>query len=288
MPRFCLGDAVHRHPPLNGLGSNTCIQDAFNLAWKIAYVHQGIAPSSLLSTYSIERQPVGHSIITRANQAFRDHFHIWEALGMLHDSPDARREALQQLASATPEGQERRRAWQRGITHTRHEFHGLGVEMGQHYTGPGVFTSDETEEYTRSGRAAEDQVSYYEPSTYPGCRLPHVWLNRSIPGKPVSTIDLTGHGAFTLLTGIGGDCWKPAASGVASKLKVPLQAYSIGFRQDWEDVYFDWERVRGVDESGAILVRPDRFVAWRAVKALDGAESCGIKLTEVLKSVLGY
>lgn len=40
---FCLGDAVHRHPPFNGLGSNTCIQDAFNLAWKIKYVEQGLA-----------------------------------------------------------------------------------------------------------------------------------------------------------------------------------------------------------------------------------------------------
>lgn len=39
---FCLGDAVHRHPPFNGLGSNTCIQDAFNLAWKVAYVIQGM------------------------------------------------------------------------------------------------------------------------------------------------------------------------------------------------------------------------------------------------------
>lgn len=207
---------------------------------------------------------------------------------MLHDNPDVRKEALQQLASATPEGRKRRRAWQRGISHTCHEFHGLGVEMGQHYTGPGVHTSDEAEAYTRPGRAAEDQVLYYEPSTYPGCRLPHVWLNRSIPGKPVSTIDLAGHGAFTLFTGIGGDCWKPAASGIASKLGVPLQVYSIGFRQDWEDMYFDWERVRGVDESGAVLVRPDRFVAWRVVEALDGVEACGIKLTQVMKSVLGY
>ena len=39
--RFCLGDAVHRHPPSNGLGSNTCIQDAYNLAWKVAHVLQG-------------------------------------------------------------------------------------------------------------------------------------------------------------------------------------------------------------------------------------------------------
>ena len=41
--RHCLGDAVHRHPPMNGLGSNTCIQDAFNLAWKVALVEKGKA-----------------------------------------------------------------------------------------------------------------------------------------------------------------------------------------------------------------------------------------------------
>ena len=39
--RYCLGDAVHRHPPMNGLGSNTCIQDAANLAWKVAMVEKG-------------------------------------------------------------------------------------------------------------------------------------------------------------------------------------------------------------------------------------------------------
>src|SRR5947209_13662549 len=67
-PRFCLGDAVHRHPPFNGLGSNTCIQDAFNLAWKVAYVHKNLASPSLLESYNAERQPVGLGVITRANQ----------------------------------------------------------------------------------------------------------------------------------------------------------------------------------------------------------------------------
>lgn len=62
---FCLGDAVHRHPPFNGLGSNTCIQDAFNLAWKIAFVIQNKAGTEILNTYSEERQPVGKSIVQR-------------------------------------------------------------------------------------------------------------------------------------------------------------------------------------------------------------------------------
>lgn len=202
----------------------------------------------------------------------------------LHD----RKEALQQLAAATPEGRKRRRALQQGIYHTRHEFHGLGVEMGQRYTGSGVYASDEPHEYVRTGRAAEDEVLYYEQSTYPGCRLPHVWLNKAVPKKPVSTIDLAGHGEFTLFTGIGGDIWKNSADRVARRLGVKLQVHSIGFRQDWEDVYFEWERLRGVEESGAILVRPDRFVAWRVLEMLESIEVCEAKLTEVMRSVLEY
>lgn len=83
--RFCLGDAVHRHPPMNGLGSNTCIQDAANLAWKVALVEKGKIPSpqevlkdgianrfmsgsagkALLDTYTLERQPVGAQVVQR-------------------------------------------------------------------------------------------------------------------------------------------------------------------------------------------------------------------------------
>lgn len=162
---------------MNGLGSNTCIQDAFNLAWKVAYVHRGIASPALLSSYSVERQPVGRSITTRANQAFRDHFHVWDAMGTLPKDVATRKQVLEELRAATPEGQQRRRAFQDAITRTSHEFHGLGVEMGQVYNGPGIYDADEEQPYTRSGRAADDDVLYYEPSTYPGCRLPHVWLN---------------------------------------------------------------------------------------------------------------
>ena len=284
---FCLGDAVHRHPPLNGLGSNTCIQDAFNLAWKIAYVHKGIASPSILLSYSAERQPVGHSIITRANQAFRDHFDIWDSLGMLDKNVEGRKQALHELSLATPAGNKRRRALQNAVTHTRHEFHGLGIEMNQQYSGQGIYDADEKVPYTLSGRAAEDPVLYHSPNTYPGCRLPHVWLNTTIPDKPVSTIDLAGHGEFTLFTGIGGEFWKNAAETLSRELGCPLQTYSIGFRQDLEDVYYEWERVRGVEESGAVLVRPDRFVAWRAVEVLDSADACEKKLGDVMRVILG-
>ncbi|EXJ87569.1 hypothetical protein A1O3_04529 [Capronia epimyces CBS 606.96] len=285
---FCLGDAVHRHPPMNGLGSNTCIQDAFNLAWKVAYVHKGLAPPSLLSSYSIERQPVGRSIITRANDGFRDHFHVWESLGTLPENVEDRRKILEELQAPTAAGVARRKKFQEAITRTSHEFHGLGIEMNQVYAGPGIYTADEPEPYKRPGRAAEDDVLYYEPSTYPGSRLPHVWLNKTVPTDPMSTIDLAGHGAFSLFTGIGGDHWKQAAKQLSAELGVPINVHSIGFRQEWEDVYFDWTRLRGVEESGAVLVRPDRFVAWRAPEVLESAGACEAKLGQVLRSVLGH
>ncbi|KAJ5825462.1 hypothetical protein N7474_002600 [Penicillium riverlandense] len=286
--RFCLGDAVHRHPPLNGLGSNTCIQDAFNLAWKIAYVHRGLARPSLLDSFSEERQPVGQSVIARANQALRDHVQIWDALGLLSGDVSTRQEILRELESATAEGSERRRKLREGILHTAHEFHGLGVEMNQHYTSQAIYTADETYPYKLEGRAADDEVLYHEPGTYPGCRLPHVWLNKAVPTQPISTIDLAGHGAFILFTGIGGaQNWRDAAARVSTSLGVAIGVHSLGFRQDWEDVYYDWESVRGVQESGAVLVRPDRVVAWRAERVPGDGEACERKLRSVMDSVLG-
>ena len=70
---FCGGDAVHRHPPSSGLGSNTCMGDAFNLAWKLAFVVKGYAGERLLDSYSLERAPVGEQIVARANQSRRDY-----------------------------------------------------------------------------------------------------------------------------------------------------------------------------------------------------------------------
>lgn len=268
--------------------SSDDILDAFNLAWKVAYVHRGLAAPSLLSSYSIERQPVGASVIARANNGFREHSRIWEALGMLPAEVTTRKQALCELRAATPEGVQRRHAFQTAIKNTCHEFHGLGIEMNQRYEGLGIYDADESQPYQLTGRAAEDPVLFYEPSTYPGCRLPHVWLNRALPGAPVSTVDIAGHGAFTLFTGIGGEAWKVAAATVAATLRVPIATCSIGFRQDWEDVYFDWERLRGVEESGALLVRPDRFVAWRASAMLENAEACRKKLEAVLCAVLGW
>src|SRR6266700_8324616 len=76
---FCMGDAVHRHPPNNGLGSNTSIQDAYNLAWKLALVRKEKADPSLLETYNDERAPVGKQIVERANKSIVETGLIYDA-----------------------------------------------------------------------------------------------------------------------------------------------------------------------------------------------------------------
>ncbi|KAL8343037.1 hypothetical protein RB598_004406 [Gaeumannomyces tritici] len=289
---FCLGDAVHRHPPFNGLGSNTCIQDSFNLAWKLAYVMQGKAGRALLDTYTPERQPVGKGIVKRANDGFRDHNHVFTALGHLLPTVDERRAALAELAADTPAGRKRRADLQWAIANSEHEFHGLGIEMNQRYAGVGssaVCAADDAADLGDLSLEPEnpDEVLYYTPSTRPGRRLPHVWLNTAEPGEPVTTIDLAGKGGFLLLTGIGGAAaWRAAAKAAVEALGVPVRVVSVGYDQDLEDVYFNWARVRAVGESGCVLARPDRFVAWRC-RELKGDEAWATKkLDEVLRAIL--
>ena len=77
---FCVGDAVHRHPPTNGLGSNTSIQDSYNLAWKLHHVLAGLASPALLDSYNAERAPVARQIVERANQSIADTGRIIAAL----------------------------------------------------------------------------------------------------------------------------------------------------------------------------------------------------------------
>ncbi|KAI1856387.1 hypothetical protein JX265_011634 [Neoarthrinium moseri] len=233
-----------------------------------------------------ERQPVGESIVTRANQSFRNHSKVWDSMGATKSDLAERQSCFGELTEPGEEGFRRRQAFQKAIKGTMEEFHALGTEMGQRYTGAGVFTADELRPFELTGRASKNPSLYYEPNTYPGSRLPHVWLNKAVPTTATSTIDIAGRGNFVLLTGIGGDAWKEAARRISSDLNVPLEAHSIGFRQDWEDFYFEWERLRGVEESGAVLIRPDRVVAWRAEKVMGDVEECLQKLQAVLISIL--
>ena len=279
---FCLGDAVHRHPPFNGLGSNTCVQDAYNLAWKVAYVEQGLANPSILETFSQERQPIGEGVIRRANQGLRDHGPVYEALGVLPEDREERIRQHNELAAPTKVGRERRERLRKAVKYTEHEFGGIGQEMNQWYESDAIYLADEP---APRATAPEDKVLNYQIITYPGSRLPHAWLNKRTPSQPpISTQDLAGKKAFCLLTGPGGAAWKEAAYEACRYLGVVVNVYSIGWCQDWEDVYGDWARRREVEEDGCVLLRPDRVVCWRSKEMRGDAKK---QLLHVLRSVLG-
>jgi 2-polyprenyl-6-methoxyphenol hydroxylase-like FAD-dependent oxidoreductase len=278
---FCLGDSVHRHPPNHGLGSNTCIQDAHNLAWKIAYVEKGWAGRELLDSYNDERQPVGQQVVTLTNASLRNHMKIWGILGTYEPTPAARMEKIHELKANTPKGRQRREDLQAALKRIHREEQGLGIEMNQHYTSNAVYKSDQGPMPTFE----TDDLEYYHATTYPGARVPHVWLYPgAVPCKKVSTYDLAGNAKFALFTGIGGEGWKTAAKQVSDELGVPIVAYSIGYGQDYKDIYLDWANIRGADEDGCVLVRPDYFVAWRSNNWEEGSSAS--KLKDVVKSVL--
>jgi 2-polyprenyl-6-methoxyphenol hydroxylase-like FAD-dependent oxidoreductase len=113
-------------------------------------------------------------------------------------------------------------------------------------------------------------VTDYVPSARPGSRAPHVWLDRA--GDRVSTLDLFD-GSFVLLAGPRGSAWCEAVGRVASELNVPLKASAVGLSGDLTDPEGVWAREYGIEPEGAVLVRPDGYVAWRSAAGLEAPEA---------------
>ncbi|MEV7043204.1 FAD-dependent monooxygenase [Amycolatopsis sp. NPDC051061] len=273
---FCAGDAVHRHPPSNGLGSNTSIQDSYNLAWKLAMVLRGEAGEGLLDSYSAERAPVGKQIVDRANLS-RDQFGpIFAALGISGDTDaDGITAGLETCLAPTAEGALKRRELEKAIELKHYEFNAHGVEMDQRYASGAVLPDGVVASSER------DAELFHRPSTEPGAKLPHAWLVGP-HGRRVSTLDLVGGGRWTVLTGLTGTAWRDAAAKVGAELGLDLRAVRVG-DPEGRDAYGDWSRLSGIDEDGCLLIRPDGYVAWRHRTAdAEAAKS----LLRALKSLL--
>jgi len=278
---FCVGDAIHRHPPTNGLGSNTSIQDSYNLAWKLAHVVSGAATPALLETYDAERAPVARQIVERANQSIADTGKILTALDV-SDTTDVDR-LEQQLAlrkAPGPEGEKIRAALREAIAYKAYEFDAHGVEHNHRYVSSAV-VSDGTPmpEYRR------DPELYAQPTTWPGARIPHTWVTRN--GRRVSTLDLVGGGRFAVVTGIGGESWLEAARAVGDELGLVITPVSIGPGQEIEDPYGTWAELREIEDGGVMLVRPDLYIGARHLSSPSSAPEARDWLGSALSTVLG-
>jgi putative polyketide hydroxylase len=210
---FVVGDAAHIVPPTGGLGGNTGIQDAHNLAWKLAAVLQGQAGPGLLDTYHDERHGVG--VFTMGQALARAQARMGIGAG---DTPPL-----------VPYG---------------------AIAFGYQYRSSAIL-------------GAADDAAPLPPEQLtgqPGTRAPHRPVTRD--GQERSTIDLYGR-RFVLLAGSGGAPWVSAAGGVARALDVPLDAYRFGA----ELPVAGGDAGHGIGPEGALLVRPDGFVAWRSATA---------------------
>ncbi len=219
---FLVGDAAHRFPPTGGLGLNTGVQDAHNLAWKIAGVEAGWGGDALLDTYAVERRPVAER---NADVSLRNAMRIGEVYQALA--------ANDGLASA--------------IANQAEHFDMLGLQLGFVYAWGALVPEGEA--------SPPSSIREYVPSAMPGARVPHAWVTRA--GARISTLDALPYDRFTLVVGPAGDAWTTAVAG-----DVPLARLVIG--RDLDDPNGRWQQLLGIAPGGAVLVRPDQHVAWRA------------------------
>jgi 2,4-dichlorophenol 6-monooxygenase len=255
---FLAGDAAHRHSPMGGLGLNTGVQDAHNLAWKLAAVLKGHADPTLLESYEAERRPVARRRVEFATFCFFNHLSVSGGFGMLPGADEAHnRGVLEALFSDTPDGETRRAQLEEMVFTLRREFQHADIDMGYEYADSPVVVPDGSEAPPR------DPVGHdYRPVARPGHRMPHAWLTRG--GEPVATHRLIRSGAFLLLAGSEAPEWGEAAAEFSQRTGVAVDCYTVGADGDLGDFEGTWAQLRGHDDTGALLVRPDGHVAFRA------------------------
>ena len=234
---FLAGDAAHVVPPNGGFGGNTGVQDAHNLAWKLAMVVKGQAGPKLLETYDDERRPVGELTVDQAYGRY--------------------------ATRVVPE---------RGTQNVKPIVDDVIIEIGYRYRSAAVV-----------GGGAGDEPLCEHPDglkSAPGTRAPHIVLKRA--GALISTLDLFGT-SFVVLTGSEGRAWEAATTEAAKALGVPIDFWQVGGERGLEDVEGRLPDAYELEPGGAVLVRPDSFVAWRSA---DPSEATGHTLVRILSSIL--
>jgi 2-polyprenyl-6-methoxyphenol hydroxylase-like FAD-dependent oxidoreductase len=223
---FLAGDAVHLVVPTGGLGMNTGVGDAIDLSWKLQATLAGWGGPTLLPSYEIERRQVGDRAVGASRYA---------SLGRRKWRSQFRSD----IRDATPEGQATRDNLARiANVEQRKTNEMIGAELGYRYVGSPIIWDEPG--------GPEQLFREYVPTTWPGARLPHVWIE---PGCSVH--DAIGDG-YTLLR-LGG------TAGDARDLERAFGAIGAPFQV----LTIDTPAPRDVYGHDLILIRPDLHVVWR-------------------------
>lgn len=275
---FIIGDAAHRHPPTGGLGLNSAIHDGYNLAWKLALVLEGRAGDALLDSYEAERKPVDQDNVNAAVASAMNHFTIDRALNLSPEASAAENWAeLEPIwDDSKPNAAEKRHALNRAIRTQTMEFRHHNVEFGYRYDSTAV-VSDGSPDYVPI-----DAVRLYEPSTKPGHPLPHAFVEKSNERFALSSLVDGGH--FLVLAGEDGHDWVAAAEQIAADRGLRIRAHTVGLEgSDYVDVRMAWMKNRGISSEGVVIVRPDRYVAYRSI---DSVADAADELNRVFDAIL--
>ncbi|WP_406471308.1 FAD-dependent oxidoreductase [Streptomyces sp. NBC_01615] len=277
---FLAGDSAHEMSPTGAFGSNTGIQDAHNLAWKLAAVVGGWAGPGLLKSYDAERRPVAEATSARASSRSVEHSHPGYTPGPEAGRPGGSGGPGGPGATGGPGGPGRpggpggpggpAAAGGPGRPAGAGRPGGPGGGPGGPGGKGGILNVALGYRYPRGAVLGADQAMPIVPEGMrltgePGSRAPHMWLTDA--GARISTLDLYERSLVLLSCADGAGGWHAAAKAVAKQLSVPLDSYRIGSGPDAElspASDMGWAEVHGVTADGAVLVRPDGFVAWRS------------------------
>ena len=266
---FLIGDAAHRFPPTGGLGLNTGVHDAHNLAWKLAWEISGSAPASLLDTYEAERRPIGIANTEHSVKNFDGLMDVFAALGLPRSGMRAMRAlAGSRLVAALPRPPSRRilaalmavtmqrirpvtsrgrigarirYAVQEVIARQGGHYRTWGLDLGVHYDSGFLIEGDLSTDL--------GDIEFYTPIVRVGGRLPHAWIQYN--GARVSTLDLPARNTLTVLASSQHESsWHDAQTAVGHPLTV------IGV-----DLAACREPLRSLAAGQALLLRPDSHIA---------------------------
>ena len=229
------GDAAHLVVPTGGLGMNTGAGDAADLAWKLAGVLRGWGGEGLLDSYATERRTVGARAVgasRKASTARRGWRAMWRP-EITEETPagEAARSRLAEVA-------DREQRWSNDL---------LGIELGYRYEGSDLVVAE-------PGRGPDLESFDYVPTTWPGARLPHLWLD---DGSAIQ--DRLGH-CYTMLHPPGVEV-DPEVGACFRRLGAPYATFEVR----------SVAAAAVYGEHPLILLRPDLHIAWRGSGVSDPA-----------------